>query len=321
MIGGTEDLTPSDVVMVDRTQLSPPGTHSSPLSASQELPLMSPGTQLDKYDIVRTIAAGGMGVVYHARHRATGQDVALKVLLPSLALSTKVQARFQQEAQLQSRLRHDHIVRVHDFVVERGTLAMVMQLVDGVSLEDMLESQDGQAWPLASVRQLIEPVLSALGHAHEHGVVHRDFKPGNILLELRHAAPDLPSARISDFGLAKLIDAEMGLTQTGSRLGTIPYMAPEQFEGRTKIDARADVFAAGILMWRLLAGRLPVDTKSPRDVLATYTSQLPIPSLADAGVAVPAAIGRAVDRALSIDPDRRFVDANELMLSMVSWDV
>ena len=266
--------------------------------------MLKAGTNLGNYEIVAPIGAGGMGIVYRARHTLLGNEVALKVLLPNFNLSEKVRTRFRQEAYVQANLKHPNIVLVTDLVINEELLAIVMELVEGPSLEEVLAERP-EVWSFKQVVGLMEPVLDAVAHAHERGVVHRDLKPGNVLLDRSRGRTKLGVPKVSDFGLAKILSSEMAMTRTGARMGSVPYMAPEQFEGSKNIDARADVYALGMLLWRLLTGTLPVDPDDMRAVYGLYMGQTRIPPVTDLVPTCSAQFSETIAAALSTDPNDR----------------
>ena len=278
--------------------------------------MFKPGTVIDRYEIVEPIAGGGMGVVYRARHTLLGTEVALKVLLANFTLSEKVRTRFQQEAYVQANLKHPSIVNVTDMVVGEENLAIVMELVDGPSLEQVLAEERSGPWTLEQTMVVMKPVLDAVAHAHARGVVHRDIKPGNVLLDRSAGVKGVGTPKVSDFGLAKILSSEVAMTKTGARMGTVPYMAPEQFRGSKEIDACTDVYALGMMLWRLLAGRLPVE---PDDFVAAtelYTGRSEMPLLSDVVSTIPKTVSEVVRAALSVDPSDRPLDASELLRRM-----
>ena len=274
--------------------------------------MLQPGARIDRYEILAPIAGGGMGMVYRVRHSGLGDELAMKVLLPNYASSEKVRARFKQEAQVQSQLRHPSIVHVSDLLEVEGLLAMVMDLIHGPSLEQVLTEEKPGPWSMGETMAVLGPVLDAMAHAHGRGVAHRDLKPANVMLERSDGSwPGLP--RVTDFGLAKLLASEGGMTKTGAMMGTLPYMAPEQFRGHRAIDARADVFALGMMLWRMLSGLLPVNPEDMAAVAFMYTGNRAIPRLDEVGAAIPPAVVELVARCVSIDAAERPADAGALV--------
>jgi serine/threonine protein kinase len=272
--------------------------------------LVEPGDRIGNYLVGEPIAGGGMGMVYRGTHTRLGRKVAIKVLLPNFAHSEKVRHRFEQEAYVQAQLEHPNIVRVSDMVVEDRNLALVMELIEGPSLETVLTEQKPGPWALDEALALFKPILEAFAYAHERGVVHRDVKPGNILLA---PGEDLGIPKVTDFGLAKILSDTSPMTKTGSKMGTMPYMAPEQFEGKKDISTGADVFALGILFWRLLAGRLPVEPDNMKACLLLYAGMEPMPKIASVRDDLPEGVQDFLDRACALDPGERFVDAGEML--------
>lgn len=222
------------------------------------------GKQLGRYLIGRRLGSGGVATVYRAYDQVQGQTVALKLLLPGA--DEKTYLRFRNEAMAASALRHPHIVRVLQVgAAPGGEIAYIaMELVEGESLSDLLRQQ-GRLRPEESAN-LLEPIARALAAAHARGIVHRDVKPGNILL--RPTSPGAPNSvqlealeypvipLLTDFGIARMLDAPE-LTSTGRTVGTPAYMAPEQCAGSRDIDGRADIYALGAVLYRCITGRLP----------------------------------------------------------------
>lgn len=274
--------------------------------------MLQEGTNIGSYEILGLVAAGGMGVVHRARHRLLGKEVAIKELASNLVASDKVQARFQQEAYVQSQLEHQNIVRVTDFVIEGGTFAIVMDFVEGPSLESVLQDERPGPWPLSDIMKVMEPVIEAVAHAHELGVVHRDLKPANVLLDRKRNAgwPGIP--KITDFGLAKILSSDAAMTRTGARMGTLPYMAPEQFEGRKEIDSRADVFALAMMFLRLFEGQLPIDPDNMMQVMELYSGARPVFSQADRLLCGSLRVTSVLTQALALKLKDRTADAAQL---------
>ena len=209
---------------------------------------------IGSYRILGLLGQGGMGSVYYGRHRSEpmaarqGGDVCIKKMHAQYARDQMYQARFEREAALGLQLDHPGIVKVHDLVTDAGTLALVMELVEGRSLADLIGRETGpipwdRAWPM------FKQLLDAVGHAHEQGVIHRDLKPENVMV-----TPD-GRLKVLDFGIAK--EAGSGATRTGAGMGTADYMAPEQHTDAKNVDQRADIYALGMTLYEMLAGRLP----------------------------------------------------------------
>ena len=244
------------------------------------------------YRVLGAVDEGGMGRVLRARHRTEliaerqGGDVAIKVMHPQLALKDSFRARFEQEATVGLKLKHPGIVRVHDLVVDGDLLALVMELVDGLPLSKVFA---GRKVPPLQVLELVRQIAEALDHAHEAGVVHRDLKPANVMVD------GSGEARVLDFGIAKEHDGGTG-TRTGMGMGTVAYMAPEQYRDAKRLDRRADVYALAMMAYEMLAGRLPWDEPLSEFELLRRKADGDLP-----GVRVHASgLGPAVEEVLSM---------------------
>jgi tRNA A-37 threonylcarbamoyl transferase component Bud32 len=228
--------------------------------------------ELSKYELLEEIGHGGMATVYRARDVRLDRDVAVKLLHKHLRDSAEVRTRFASEARAVAKLRHPNIVEVFDVSDEDDEERyLVVELVRGVTLRQLLRDQ-GASLPTELAAEIVAEVGNALEHAHANGVIHRDVKPENVLLEPpppsgRGNTEDVerPRVKLTDFGIAKLLDVE-GITSTGQVLGSPAHMAPEQIEGRV-VDARADVFSLGVLFYECLTGQLPFAGKNPAQVL------------------------------------------------------
>ncbi len=286
--------------------------------------MLKPGHRIGQYQIESVLGDGGMAIVYRATHVGMGTEHAIKVLLPNLAMNPKTVERFRQEARAQFRLRHPNIVQVTDYVETDDAIALVMDLVHGMTLRAAMDLRPGP-WPVDDVVALMRPVLDAVAFAHRKGldgaaVVHRDLKPENILLDLGEDRtwPGIP--KVADFGIAKvkLADTERQLTGTNARMGTVPYMPPEQFSSAKDVDARADVWALGMMLWHMLAGQLPVDSTNNLAVLRLYEGLAPVPRLCQMVPGIPQALSDAVAQALSAQVAGRFADAGPLLRAVES---
>jgi serine/threonine protein kinase len=225
--------------------------------------------RVGEYEILEEAGRGGMGVVYKARHLRLGRLAALKVMLAWRHASGLQRRRFQIEAELMARVQHPNIVRLVEAGSHEGQPFMALEWVEGQRLADRL---GGAPWPALEAVGLIEMLARAVHAAHGQGVIHRDLKPDNVLLTV-DGAP-----RITDFGLACRVDGCRGLTATGYLVGTPEYMAPEQVQGPdVVIGPAADVYALGVMLYEMLAGRLPFHGDSPMQVLHAVTSGEPPP--------------------------------------------
>src|SRR5215213_8672680 len=254
----------------------------------------------DRYRIERELGRGGMAMVYLAHDLRHDRPVALKVLRPELAAALGPE-RFLQEIRIAARLRHPHILPVHDSGEVAGRLWYTMPYVEGESLRQRL-MREGQ-FPIDQAVQVITQVLGALGYAHAHGVIHRDIKPENILLESDQAV-------VADFGVARAISAagENRLTETGLALGTPAYMSPEQATASRDLDGRSDLYALGCVLYEMLAGQPPFVGATAQQLLARHAID-PIPPLRTVRDTVPAAVEQSVTRALAKVPADRFATA------------
>jgi hypothetical protein len=247
----------------------------------------------EKYRVVDVIGRGGMGAVYEVEHEITGKRLALKTLLPGLAGVPEIIKRFEREARALGVLQHPNVVGVTDFgETDDGSLFLVLELARGRSLADALETE---VFGVERAGTIIRQVLDALGHAHEAGVVHRDLKPDNIMLtDHGESADERDVVKLLDFGIAKLV-GDGDLTQAGIAFGTPAYMAPEQALGEP-VDGRADIYAAGVILFEMLAGRPPFVSEEPAAVMRMQVAVDP-PTLAKAA------------------PDRTFAPALEAVLA------
>ncbi len=266
---------------------------------------IGPGTELGSYKLVSLLGAGAMGKVWRAEHVRLGRAVAIKVLNPEYVARPDVVQRFFREARVVNDIDHEHIVEVTDFVEAPGLAYLVMELLDGTSLRDLMKQRGRKYPPLARIVGLMAQVCEALEAAHEKGVVHRDLKPDNVFV-VKRGGEDF--VKVLDFGVAKLHDAEqVSATHTGMVLGTPLYMAPEQATGQD-VDARADVYAAGVVLYELLAGAVPFTGATFVELVAKIRQETPkpLPAKTPRGDRIPPALAAAVMRCLEKRPADRF---------------
>ena len=254
-----------------------------------------------QYEVDREIGRGGMGVVYLARDLRLDRLVAIKTLPVQLAGDSALRERFLREARTAARLSHPNIVPIHRADELSGQVFFVMGFVDGDSLAAKLKAgplSPGDAVPI------LRDVASALGYAHRHGVVHRDVKTENIMIESTTGR-----AMVTDFGIARVAEAAP-LTATGQVLGTVYYLSPEQVSG-DDIDARSDIYALGVVGYAMLAGKFPFDGPLASAVIVAHVMKAPVP-LAIAAPNVPQSLASIIDRCLAKDPAGRFQTCDDL---------
>ena len=253
-----------------------------------------------RYTIEHELGRGGMATVYLAQDLRHGRPIALKVLRPELAAALGP-GRFLREIEIAARLTHPNILPLHDSGDAGGLLYYVMPYVDGESLRSRL-AREGPL-PLDRALEIAREVASALGYAHEHGVVHRDIKPENVLLESGHAV-------VADFGVARAVWELAGdrLTETGIAVGSPAYMSPEQAGAEERLDGRSDIYALGCVLYEMLVGEPPFTGPTPRAVAAKHLRQS-VPSARITRPGVPAAVDRVIRTALAKVPADRFSDA------------
>jgi len=253
----------------------------------------------DRYEILSELGAGGMGRVYKALDRELDETVAIKTLLHPSRDSDE-EARLLREVQICRRITHANIVRVYDIGRFPGGLFVTMELLRGKTLDSLLEP--GRKLQLAQIKGLLMEVLAGLEEAHAQGVVHRDLKPSNILV-------DGARLKILDFGIARMAEADVKLTQTGTTLGSPLYMSPEQLQGKP-LDGRSDLYSVGILAYTLMAGREPFIGRPVSAIFVAHLGEKP-PDLGTLRPDAPEEWLGFVNRLLSKDPEGRFPNATE----------
>jgi serine/threonine protein kinase len=276
--------------------------------ADEELPI---GSTFAGHRIDAVAGRGGMGVVYRATDLGLDRPVALKLIASSHARDPVFRARFERECRIAAAIDHPHVVPVLHAGAERGRLYVTMRYVDGTDLHALLRDE-GRLAPGRAV-SLIGQVASGLDEAHARGLVHRDVKPGNVLIGRRG---DAEQAFLTDFGITLERDSGVHLTATGFAVGTADYMAPEQAQGG-QVDARADIYSLACVLFRTLTGVVPYDRTSEMDKLMAHIYEPP-PSLLDVDPELPPRLAAVLLRALAKDPGERHASAGEFAAEAVT---
>jgi hypothetical protein len=264
------------------------------------------GGQLGNYLIDSVIGRGGMSVVYRAKHSRLGTSVALKVLAPELSSDDIFRERFLREAQMAAGIDHPNVIPIHDMGLHEASLYIVMRYIAGEDLKNLLASSG----PLDPERALtlLKPVAQALDAAHDHGLVHRDVKPANILVQ-RSAAGEIEHVYLTDFGIAKSTSSTTGLTREGALIGTVEYMAPEQIEGR-EVSAQTDVYALAAVFYECITGRTPFRRELAEGALLRLGPPEPLSSVRPE---LPSALDDVIVKALSRDPADRYATCEQFL--------
>jgi eukaryotic-like serine/threonine-protein kinase len=269
------------------------------------------GQTLGHYRIIEKIGAGGMGVVYRARDERLERDVALKVLPAGALADEETRKRFRREAMALSKLNHPNIATIHDFDTEKDVDFLAMEYISGVTLRE--KSLSG-ALPEAEVVSLGKQAAEALETAHEQGIIHRDLKPGNIMVTPKGLL------KVLDFGLAKLfhpagaIERTLSFTGAQGLTGTLPYMAPEQLDGRD-VDARTDIHALGAILYELVTGKKPFPQETPSEIMHAILDKRPELSRSP-GAQISEGLERIIFKCLEKEPANRYPSAKELIADL-----
>src|SRR5215471_3400062 len=252
---------------------------------------------LGRYRLLSVLGRGGMATVYEGEHTGLHRRVAVKVLDPALTNRPDFVGRFQREAETIAQLEHPHILPVYDTGEEDNLLYLVMFLARDGTLKNLLRTTSPAPWSAKRVLQLSEQILPALDAAHQQGIIHRDIKPDNILLSGDRAF-------LADFGIAKLLQGDAGLTVVGTFVGTPEYAAPEQVLA-LPLDGRSDLYAFGIVLYELLVGHVPYRGETPMGVALQHV-QASMPSPTEANPNLPEPIARVLLVAVAKERDRRY---------------
>ncbi len=256
----------------------------------------------NRYEVLGTIGEGGMGMVYRAKDLELEEEVAIKTLRPELVADATVLERFKSEIRLARRISHRNVVRIHDFGESAGIDFLTMEYVEGITVRELIDERG--RLEISSTLALARQLAASLEVAHEQGVIHRDIKPQNLLVDGEGVL------KVMDFGIARLTERSSGLTEVGLVVGTPAYMSPEQMLAED-IDARSDLYAAGVVLYECLTGRLPFDAVTPVAMIAKVLSQTPEPPNAVASD-VPPALSSLVMQLMAKDKNERVQTATAL---------
>ena len=270
---------------------------------------LSPGTVLAaRYEIIRLLGQGGMGAVYQARDHELERQVALKVIRADMVANPEILKRFRQELILARQITHKNVIRIFDLGQADGIKFITMEYIEGEDLQSILRRK--KKLEPAEAANIIAQISRALEAAHAEGVIHRDLKPQNIMLDKSGRA------YVMDFGIARSLVAS-GMTQTGALIGTPDYMSPEQAKG-LPLDARSDLFTVGIIFYEILSGQPPFESDTTMGKLWKRTSE-PAQPLGELDQTIPLALCDIVRKCLEIHPQKRFASATELLRQIENW--
>ena len=265
------------------------------------------GKQLGQYRIIAPLGEGGMAAVYKAYQPSMDRYVALKILSRHYATDPKFIGRFEREAKVIASLEHPNILPVHDYGEADGYAYIVMRYVEGETLARLLQ---GQSLPLPKICHIISQLADALDYAHSRGIVHRDMKPSNVLIDKRG------NCLLADFGIAKILGSSMQFTATGAFVGTPVYASPEQGLG-IDLEASSDIYSLGVMLYEMATGRPPFEAETPMAILMKHIHD-PLPSPRTINPTLPEVVERVILRALAKQPEDRFQTAGEMARALAA---
>jgi serine/threonine protein kinase len=269
-----------------------------------------------KYEVTRVLGAGGMGVVVAARHLDLDKLVALKFMHDEISMNAQAAVRFLREARAAAQLSNEHVGRVLDVGrLPDGVPYIVMEYLEGRDLAAVCNERG--PLPISDVAEYMLQVCEAMAEAHAKGIVHRDLKPQNLFLTSK---PDgRPLVKVVDFGISKSHAAKGAPTTTAQSMGSPSYMAPEQMRSAKNVDARADIWSMGVILYELLSGKLPFEADTMPELIVQVLGDTPPPSLAQLRDGLPPALVRTVEKCLEKDRERRFATVAELAHELVLY--
>jgi serine/threonine protein kinase/uncharacterized protein YgiM (DUF1202 family) len=271
------------------------------------------GTRVGSYEIVEEIGKGGMATVYRAYQPSVDRFVAVKIIHMAIAIDRGSLERFQREGRLVARLEHPHLLPVYDYDGANNPPYIVMRYLEGGTLKDVINKQG--ALPIGDIAHIIQQIAAALDYAHRQGVIHRDIKPTNIMIDGEG------NAFLMDFGIARMTERVNvggdGLTQTGFAVGTPSYMSPEQGMGDPNITSQADIYSLGVVVYQMATGELPYTAETPMAIVLRHIND-PVPRARAVKADLPAAFDRAIAKAMAKKPAERYASATEFAEELIA---
>ena len=272
------------------------------------------GKKILNYELKSLLGEGGMGNVYLAEHTQLGRKVAIKSLHQQLVKNEGLRTRFKNEASTMAHLQHPKIVALYDYVEEADGLYLIMEYVDGMPLDEYIRSKSGPI-PSEKAIPMMSQILDAFSYAHSKGIVHRDIKPSNILIT------ESGDIKILDFGIAKMLsDAGNKLTKTGTQMGTVFYMSPEQVQGK-EIDIRSDIYSLGVTLYQMLTGASPYDGMTTEFEVYSKIVAEPLPAASNVYPGVPDFLDKVILKATSKNKDDRFQTCMDFSNTLSSKEI
>ena len=272
-------------------------------------------TSVGGYASLELIARGGMGEVYKARHPSLNRVVAIKILSSYLKDDADLNKRFAREAKTMAQLRHPNIITIHDFGEQDGLPYIVMEYLTGETLSEVLKTRT--RIPLEESLLLLQDLASALDYAHGQGVIHRDVKPSNVIIEpvTTSTAARVQRAILMDFGIARFLAENTMITVTGDMLGTADYISPEQVQNTESVDHRADIYSFGVMTYQVLTGRKPFERNNTWAMIRSHLEEPP-PDARDIVPSLPESASRAIIKAMAKKPEDRFASATDFVRAL-----
>jgi len=266
---------------------------------------LQPGQSIGQYTIEERIGSGGMAVVYKAQQQQLGRTVAIKMMHEGFADDPDLLARFQREARIVATLNHPNIVAIHDYNSENGQPYLVMRYIEGRTLKWHMRKH---VLTLAEINTICTAVANALTYAHENDVLHRDIKPGNVMMA------DDGTPYLTDFGLARVVSQGESTMSAGMIVGTPHYLSPEQASGQYEIGPGADIYALGVMLYEMVVGRVPFSAETPHSIVHDHIYTAP-PEPSEVNPEIPYEVEQVLLKALEKDPQDRYATANALMVA------